>query len=445
MKREGTVIDAIRASIPPDWNARRLKYIANIQFSNVDKNIDEGEVEVQLCNYVDVYKNDFVTSHLDFMKASASLAEIEKFLLHKGDVLLTKDSETADDIGIPAYLDEEIERLVCGYHLAILRSKKGIDGKYLFRFLSSRFVASYFETRANGITRFAIGLDTVGSSLVFYPEFAKQRAIADYLDKHSARIDELIVKKEKQVELLQEKRQAIITRAATKGLDPNAKMKDSGIEWIGEIPVGWEVKRLCFCVSFISGATPDKGNDLYWDGDIPWVSPKDMKRRYIQESIDHISEDAVKEAGLRFVPKRTILVVVRGMILVHSFPVAITTTELTINQDIKALIFRSEFDLEYAAYLLSGLEKVIISLYIEISAHGTKVLRLDGWKDFPVLYPPLEEQRKIADFIKDRTKSLDSIIETIEKSIILLREYRSSLITAAVSGQIDVSHEEAIP
>jgi len=193
----------------------------------------------------------------------------------------------------------------------------------------------------------------------------------------------------------------------------------------------------------MSGATPDKGNDLYWCGDIPWVSPKDMKRKYIDDSIDHLTKEAIQESGLRWARKNSILVVVRGMILVHSFPVGITTTDLTINQDIKALNFDKRYDFEYAAYLLSGFEKVIVSLYVDDSAHGTKAIRLDNWKDFPLLCPPLDEQRAIVTHLIQKTNEIDFAIRKIESSIKLLQEYRSSLITAAVSGQIDVSHEVA--
>ncbi len=309
--------------------------------------------------------------------------------------------------------------------------------------IQSDRVLGEIVSRSVGVSYPAVRPEDIGDIEVHIPPLTIQKTIAAYLDKETARIDDLIAKKERQIELLQEKRQAIITRAVTKGLDPNAKMVDSGVDWIGEIPEGWEIRKLCFSATFISGATPDKGNDLYWDGSIPWVSPKDMKRRYIEDSIDHLSEEAMKAAHLRLIPKGTVIVVVRGMILVHSFPVAITTAELTINQDIKAILFDENFHTEYAALLLEGFEKVTVSLYVETSAHGTKALRLDNWKDFPLLCPPIEEQKEIAAFAHREIEAFNHITTTINQSISLLREYRSSLITAAVSGQIDVSNMEA--
>lgn len=277
--------------------------------------------------------------------------------------------------------------------------------------------------------------------MVPVPSLPLQKAIAAYLDKETARIDALIAKKERQIELLEEKRQAIITSAITKGLNPKAKMKDSGVEWIGEIPQSWVVKRLSFCATFISGATPDKGNDSYWNGEIPWVSPKDMKKRYIDDSIDHLTAEAIAESGLRYAKSNMILVVVRGMILAHSFPVAITTRDVTINQDIKALKFDRQFETEYAAYLLMAFEKIIVSQYTDESAHGTKAIRMDNWKDFPVICPSLQEQKEIIDFLSHTTIQIDTTIGKLKKSCELLREYRSSLITSAVSGQTNVSQE----
>jgi type I restriction enzyme S subunit len=290
-----------------------------------------------------------------------------------------------------------------------------------------------------------LAVDRIQDLALPVPPLSIQKTIAAYLDKENARIDELIAKKERQIELLEEKRQAIITRAITRGLDPKANMKDSGVEWIGEIPEGWEVRRLTFCATFISGATPDKGNDSYWSGEIPWVSPKDMKRKYIDDSIDHLTAQAVHESGLRTVSVNMILVVVRGMILAHSFPVAIAVKDVTINQDIKALKFDDKFDTEYAAYQLIGFANIIVAQYTDESAHGTKAIRMENWKDFPILCPSIIEQRHIAEYLSQSTMRIDTAISKISRSVELLNEYRSSLITAAVSGQIDVSGKEARP
>jgi type I restriction enzyme S subunit len=124
--------------IPKHWEVKRLKYLANIRFSNVDKKAVEGEEPVSLCNYVDVYKNDEITNQLQFMEATASEPEIEAFGLQIGDVLITKDSESPDDIAIPAFVRESMGKLLCGYHLAMIRTVNSslIQGKYIFSLFS---------------------------------------------------------------------------------------------------------------------------------------------------------------------------------------------------------------------------------------------------------------------------------------------------------------------
>jgi type I restriction enzyme, S subunit len=166
---------------------------------------------------------------------------------------------------------------------------------------------------------------------VIVPPIAEQRAIAEFLDRETGKIDALVVKKERLIELLQEKRTSLITHAVTKGLDPDVPMKDSGVEWLGEIPAHWVERKMAYLAEMISGGTPNKENIEYWKGEIPWVSPKDMKSRIITDTIDHISQIAIDESGLELIEPPVVLIVVRGMILAHTFPVGVTTFPVTIN------------------------------------------------------------------------------------------------------------------
>ena len=140
-----------------EWTNVALADIADIRFSNVDKKTIHGEVPVRLCNYMDVYGNDYITANLQFMEASATHAEIERFRVECGDVIVTKDSETPDDIGIPAVVVDEIANLVCGYHLALIKPhREKIDSIYLAKQLSSKPIAARFAQLANGSTRYGL-------------------------------------------------------------------------------------------------------------------------------------------------------------------------------------------------------------------------------------------------------------------------------------------------
>jgi type I restriction enzyme S subunit len=203
--------------IPEGWEVKKLKYVADARPSNIDKKSKNEEEKVLLCNYVDVYKNEFISSELAFMTATASQEQKEKFLLQKGDVLATKDSETPNDIAIPALVVEDFDSVVCGYHLTHIKPKK-IIGSYLFRYFQTKYLSSYFEVSANGVTRYGLGVDKFGSALILNPSLEEQTAIANYLDRKTAEIDALIAQKQRLIELYQEEKTAIINQAVTKGM-----------------------------------------------------------------------------------------------------------------------------------------------------------------------------------------------------------------------------------
>lgn len=202
--------------IPEEWDVKRLKYISNTRVSNVDKK-SEDEVPVRLCNYIDVYKNEFINEEIDFMHATATRNQVDVFELKKGDIILTKDSETADDIGIPAHVDlEDTKNIVCGYHLAISTPTNSVLlGKYLFRLFQSNIFRAYFEVSSNGVTRFGLDTYSIFNADIPLPSFPDQHAIADFLDRETAKIDGVFVKIETQINKLKEYRQALITSAVT--------------------------------------------------------------------------------------------------------------------------------------------------------------------------------------------------------------------------------------
>jgi restriction endonuclease S subunit len=137
-------------------------------------------------------------------------------------------------------------------------------------------------------------------------------------------------------------------------------MKDTGVEWIGEIPAHWDVKRLKFCCTFYGGGTPSKANLEYWGGDIPWVSPKDMKSEIIVDTEDHITEEAIASSTTRLIQPRAVLVVVRSGILRHSIPVAINAEPVALNQDMKALVPRQCLLAEYLKFLMLGHQQALL-------------------------------------------------------------------------------------
>lgn len=268
-----------------------------------------------------------------------------------------------------------------------------------------------------------------------------QIRIADYLDAKCADIDALIAAKEKSNALLKEYRQSIIFEAVTKGLDPNVPMKDSGIEWIGMIPERWSVVSFKRLGEISTGSTPPKENINYWEGDIPWVSSKDMKSDFLTDSEDHINRTALQECGMKLFEKDCLLFCVRSGILRHTFPVAISLTPVTINQDIRAMTINKSMIPTYLLYYLKGINKVIVSLYQKIGA-TVESIEMEWLAYLPVLIPPPKEQFQIVNQLKFKCAEIDALIAANDKTISQLSEYRQSIIFEAVTGKMEVLDED---
>ncbi len=269
------------------------------------------------------------------------------------------------------------------------------------------------------------------------PPSEEQTQIAKFLDYETLRIDALIEKQQQLIVLLKEKRQAVISHAVTKGLNPDAPMRDSGVEWLGEVPAHWEVKQIRHITSQLGGGTPSKDNASFWDGDIPWVSPKDMKVDYIADSQDRVTEAAVTNSAAKLIPVGSVLIVVRGMILDHSVPTALTSKRVTINQDMKALGPSGSLHGEFLLFVLKGIRDYLLS-HTDSSAHGTKCLATERLERTSIAVPGPDEQRDLVQGLKERLARIDSLSESANDVSRLLQERRTALISAAVTGKIDV-------
>ena len=226
MKYSG--VEAI-GDIPIHWNMLRLKEVANIQNSNVDKKSHAHEIAVKLCNYVDVYKNEFIDKSIEFMRATADESEIKRFEIRKKDVFITKDSETCDDIAVPALALESLEGVLCGYHLAQLRCDRNkVLGEYIFRLFQSKSYGHRFVVAAKGITRVGLGQSAIADAMTPVPPKEEQREIVAYLKRKTELIDKLISIINKKVYKLKELRIAMINDAVTGRIKVVGEEMDNG-------------------------------------------------------------------------------------------------------------------------------------------------------------------------------------------------------------------------
>ena len=202
--------------IPEHWEVFRLKDIVNLKFSNVDKKTKEGQKDVFLCNYVDVYKNDFISNDMQFMKATASQAEIKKFSLKYGDIMFTKDSESFDDIANSAIVIEQLDNVICGYHLGLISTDKTkLNPFYLNRLFQSQNYNYWFTVNATGITRVGLGIGAIQDANTPIPLIEEQEQIANYLDQKTSTINKIISNLESQTNYLAELRKTLINDVVT--------------------------------------------------------------------------------------------------------------------------------------------------------------------------------------------------------------------------------------
>ncbi|WP_232729531.1 restriction endonuclease subunit S [Herbaspirillum huttiense] len=206
--------------VPEHWEVVFIKHVADVRFSGVDKHSHEHETPVRLCNYTDVYKNDRITGDMDLMRATATRAELSRLTLKAGDVILTKDSETADDIGVPAWVPADLPGVVCAYHLCLLRPQPDrVLGEFLFRAISSARTAQQFHVLATGVTRFALSKHDVKNAVIALPPVEDQRAICRWITDECQPLDDAIARTEDQIKLVREYRDRLIADVVTGQVD----------------------------------------------------------------------------------------------------------------------------------------------------------------------------------------------------------------------------------
>lgn len=430
--------------LPDKWRQMPLKAVCDYRVSNVDKVPSEDELPVRLCNYTDVYHNEFITLDMALMETTATKGEIERFSLAVSDVVITKDSEAWNDIGVPAVIAETAADLVCGYHLAMLRPVPEIlDGRYLFRCLQARPMQFQFERSASGVTRYGLGLDAIGRLYLPIPPLPRQRAIAAYLDRETAKIDAMIAAKERLLALLAEKRRALITHAVTRGLNESVPMKDSGVEWLGEIPEHWSADRLKFhMVGIEQGWSPQclnmPADEDEWGvlkaGCVNGMEFDPNQNKTLPPDLDPKPELEVKAGDVLMSRSNTVQLLGSTALVGDVRPQLILCDKLY-----RLRLDEQTIHKPYLVYLLrSPMGRFEFERDATGASNSMQNIGQDSVKNVWLPIPPLREQVRIADFIRGEAARLDAISMSSQGTVNLLKERRSALVAAAVTGQIDV-------
>jgi len=417
--------------IPKHWKSRKLKFVADLRVSNVDKHTKKLELPVKLVNYVDVYKNDVITEAINFMQVTAKNEEIANFKININDVLITKDSEDWLDIGVPALVKYEEQNLLCGYHLAIMRANANIFGAFLFWSLLARYNRTQLSLKANGVTRFGISHGAIKNNLLILPPPHEQATIAEFLNRKTAQVDQAIAIKEKQIALLKERKNILIQNAVIRGLNPDVPMRDSGVVWIGDIPKHWQLSanRALFKERVEPG-----------DDDLPLLSVS------IHSGVS--SEELTEENNIRGRVKikdksKYILVKPKDIVfnMMRAWQGAIGCVK------VKGMVS--------PAYIVAKPIAKIHSQYFEYQYRSPEFIQqMDRfsrgitdfrkrlyWGEFKQLstvIPPEDEQTEIVKYIESESNKIDNAIALQYQQINKLKEYKTTLINSAVTGKIKV-------
>ena len=403
---------------PAHWEVKQLKYSALLCVDKLDvKPVDQ--------TYIGLENIESWTGRLLLQDQPESVdSSVGRF--KAGDVLFGKLRPYLAKVVRPDFNGVSTGELV------VLRPVGSSQG-YLFYCLLNEPYIRWVDTLAYGTKMPRVSPGQVGNSMAPFPPLPEQHAIAAFLDRETARIDALVAKKERLIELLQEKRTALITQAVAKGLDPDVPMKDSGVEWLGEVPGHWEVMKATRLFEIGSGTTPPTDYAKYYGGDIAWITTSELRESVVMSTKKTVTREALKAfSTLNVYPEGSVAVAMYGATIGR---IGVLGTEAAVNQACCVFSRPNGIDVWFWFYWLQHRRSYLISLGY---GGGQPNLSQDLLKAIRVPIPPLPEQRTIAAFLDRETAKIDALVAKIRKVIDLLKEQRTALISAAVTGKIDV-------
>ena len=335
-----------------EWPEIPLNKLADIRVSNVDKKYSSTETAVKICNYMDVYTNDYIRAEIPFMDASANLAEIARFKVDRGDVLITKDSETPNDIGISAVVVDQIDSLICGYHLALIKpNNEIIYSVYLSKQLGTDKSISYFGRYAAGSTRYGLSNSAIANIKIPLAPLVQQKNIAAILTS----IDRTIEKTEALIEKYQQIKAGLMHDLFTRGVLPNGQLRpprEQAPELYQKTAIGWIPKewQLTKAGAISQSIVPGRDKPIIDGGEIPWITVSDLDTLYVSQSKEKhsVSMNSIKLAGGRLIPKGAVILSCVGEFGLAS----IADNVLTMNQQLHAFLAGSDILPEWLAYAM---------------------------------------------------------------------------------------------
>jgi len=420
---------------PITWAAKPVKVIASINDETLTEAVDsERTIEYVDIGSVSLSKGIEKTETLLFGESPSRARRVPR----EGDVLV---STVRTYLKAIAPVTNQPSNLVASTGFAVVRPKPEIEPSYLKYALQEEHFIQEVISRSTGVSYPAINACDIGRVLVSVPGKDEQQVIATFLDRETTKIDALISEQQRLIELLQEKRQSVISHAVTKGLNPNAPMKGSGVEWLGEVPEHWETGKIKHYFRTTSGSTPNSDKpELYYTTEedehgTPWIRTTDIDNDEVNTAVVFITPKALGDTACKALPVNTVLVALYG----GGGTVGkngILKIEAAVNQALCGILPSPKALPEYVHKYIQFLRPFWMERAVSSRKAGNISQELVGDTTFPI--PPLQEQMAILRAIEEKLKELDELAIQSSESLVLLEERRSALISAAVTGQIDV-------
>lgn len=421
------------AQVPSHWNMTRVGLAYQVSLGKMLQSSPKSESDQELpyLRSANVQAGVIKTDDLNTMWFSQ--AEISELTLRDGDLMITEGG----DIGRCAMWTGAVEDCLYQNSVHRVRSSGPSTERFLFYWMNLVKSSGYLDVTSNKATIAHLTADKLNTLPLLVPPRDEQIAIAAFLDHETGKIDDLVAQQEQLITLLNEKRQAVISHAVTKGLNPDVEMKDSGIKWLGEVPAHWRVGRLSSCSKIIAGFP--FSSDLFGTEGIPIIRMSDFSDGKIRPetaakvAVDNVPESSLAEAG-------DILLGLSGSIsnyaeiFEHQTPVAINQRVAMVRSSKSCGILLKWF--LQSPLFIKQIESILPSTTIQnISMSQLAAVRL--------AIPPLEEANRITEYLADFIGRLDTLKQDAISGIHLLKERRSALISAAVTGNIDVRNHPA--
>ena len=423
--------------VPEGWEVKKIKHSTYVKGRvgwhglNSSDFIKEGPILVT--------GTDFSNGKIDWSTCyhvSVEHYDKDPFIqLKENDLLITKDGS----IGKVAIVQGLEGQATLNSGVFVTRPLKNqYLTTYLYWILNSSVFSYFIDYNKTGSTVLHLYQDTFENFSFPIPPIQEQKTVCYYLNRKTTQIDNLISKKQKLIALLKEERAAIINQAVTKGLNPDAPMKDSGIEWLGEVPEHWEVIRMRYVFKLLSGNGFPNHCQGKIEGDYPFYKVSDINLNGINVSLanNYVTRADVVKNGWTIIPKKSILLAKIGEALKKNHR-KINVSECLIDNNMLVLIKKNNsYNISYLYYLM-----LLIDMVWFINPGAVPSIDLNKLRDFFVAIPKKAEQKQIAAHLDRKTSKIDQTTSKIEKKIELLKEFHTALISEVVTGKIDVRDE----